>query len=244
MGRTIGLTAGDGGAFSGYLAVPGSGSGPGIVLLQEIFGVNANIRAVADAYAEEGYVVLAPDLFWRLEPGVALGFGEADMQKAFALYGRFDVDQGVRDIAASVAALRGMAACTGQVGAIGFCLGGLLAVLAAARAGVDCAVGYYGVGIEGVLDEAAGISVPLLLHFGATDAHVPPAAVAAITARLSGEGGDPCVSGGRARIFRGGAGRVRQAGGDDGAFAVGRAVPSGDGAAVRPERVVGQALRV
>ncbi len=189
MGQTVTLAAADGGSFAAYLALPGSGSGPGIVLLQEIFGVNANMRAVADSYAEEGYAVLAPDLFWRLEPGVELGFGDADMQKSLSLHQRFDVAKAAEDIAATVAALRGMAACTGQVGALGFCLGGRLAVLAAARCGVDCAVGYYGVGIEGMLDEAAGIAVPLALHFGADDSHVPPEALAQITARLSGRPG-------------------------------------------------------
>lgn len=189
MGRTITLDAADGGSFAAYLALPGSGNGPGIVLLQEIFGVTAGLRAAADLYAEEGYVVLVPDLFWRLQPGVELGFDDADLQKARALRERFDEAKAVEDIAASVAVLRGMAACTGKVGALGFCLGGRLAVLAAARCGVDCAVGYYGVGIETVLDEAAGIAVPLALHFGADDAHVPPEALAPITARLSGRPG-------------------------------------------------------
>ena len=189
MGQLITLNAADGGCFAAYLALPSSGSGPGIVLLQEIFGVTAGLRAAADLYAEEGYVVLVPDLFWRLEPGVELGFGDADVQKARSLYERFDAAKAVEDIGASVSALRGMSACTGKVGALGFCLGGRLAVLAAARCGVDCAVGYYGVGIETMLDEAAGIAVPLALHFGADDAHVPPEALAQITGRLSGRPG-------------------------------------------------------
>jgi len=189
MGQTVTLDAADGGSFTAYLSLPSSQSGPGIVLLQEIFGVNANMRAVADAYAEEGYVVLVPDLFWRLEPNVELGFGDADMQKALSLNKRFDVAKAAEDIAASVAALRGMAACAGKVGALGFCLGGRLAVLAAAKCGVDCAVGYYGVGIEGMLDKAAEVAVPLALHFGANDTHVPPEALAQIAARLSGHPG-------------------------------------------------------
>ena len=188
MAQTVTLDAADGGSFAAYLSLPSSGSGPGIVLLQEIFGVTAGLRASADLYAEEGYVVLVPDLFWRLEPSVELG-GDADVQKARSLHERFDVAKAVEDIAASVAALRGMAACTGKVGALGFCLGGRLAVLAAARCGVDCAVGYHGVSIETMLDEAAGIAVPLALHFGANDAHVPPEALAQITARLSGRPG-------------------------------------------------------
>jgi carboxymethylenebutenolidase len=183
-GQTVTIRAADGATFAGYLAVPQSGTGPGIVLLQEIFGINANMRAVADYYAEEGYVVLAPDLFWRLEPGVELGFGDADMQKAFALYQRFDLDRAAEDITASVKTLRQLPQCQGKIGALGFCLGGLLAVLAASRSGVDCAVAYYGVGIEGRLDEAAAITVPLALHFGTTDNHVSPTALAAIRERL------------------------------------------------------------
>lgn len=142
-----------GGGMTGYLAVPAAGSGPGIVLLQEIFGVNAHMRDVADLYAEEGYVVLAPDLFHAMEQRVELGYEGADMEKAFGFYQRFDPQASVPDIVASVAALRARPECTGKVGAIGFCLGGLLAWLAAARAGVDAAVGYYGVGIEGFLGE-------------------------------------------------------------------------------------------
>ena len=189
MGQTVTIDAADGGTFAAYLALPSSGSGPGIVLLHEVFGVTAHMRAVADLYAEEGYAALVPDLFWRLEPGVELGYGDADMEKARSFRHRFDLDKAGEDIAASVAALRGMAACTGRVGALGFCLGGRLAVMAATRCGVDCAVGYYGVGIEDMLDEAAGIAVPLALHFGADDARVPPEALARIAARLSGRPG-------------------------------------------------------
>jgi len=185
MGRMIDIQAEDGGTFQGYLALPEKGSGPGIVVLQEIFGINANIRGVADHYAEEGYVVLAPDLFWRLEPGVDLGYDEAAMAKAFELYGRFDVDQGIRDIGAAIATLRGLEQCKGKVGTVGFCLGGTLAYLAAARTDVDCAVGYYGVGIEKLLDEAKAITCPLVLHFGELDKYSPPDAIAAIRAGLA-----------------------------------------------------------
>jgi carboxymethylenebutenolidase len=144
----IDITAADGGTCRGYLAVPTQGKGPGIVLCQEIFGINAYIRDVAEYYAEEGYVVLAPDLFWRLERDVDLSDSAADWQKAFDLYQRFDVNAGVADITAAVHTLRARPEVVGKVGALGFCLGGLLAYLAAARAGVDVAVGYYGVGIE------------------------------------------------------------------------------------------------
>ena len=185
-GQSIAITAPGGGQFNGYLALPETGTGPGIVLLQEIFGVNANMRGVADYYAEEGYVVLAPDLFWRLEPGVDLGYTEADFQKAFSLYQRFDFAAAIGDITASVAALRALPACTGKTGALGFCLGGGLAVLAAAKCGVDCAVSYYGVGIEKSLDALRSLAVPVTMHFGSKDSYVPPEAVAEIREATSG----------------------------------------------------------
>lgn len=174
-------------AFRGYLAVPESGKGPGLLLLQEIFGINKNIRAVADYHAEEGYVVLAPDLFWRLKRGVELGHTEADLAKAFDLYGRFNVEQGVRDIADALHVLKARHECTGKVGALGFCLGGLLAYLAAARTDVACAVGYYGVGIEKHLGEKP--RCPIVLHFGEVDRFVPLEARNAVASALAGQRG-------------------------------------------------------
>ena len=173
-----------GGGMTGYLAMPASGSGPGIVLMQEIFGVNAHMRDVADLYAEEGYVVLAPDLFHAMEQRVELGYDGADLQQAFGFYGRFDMDAAVRDIVASVGALRARGCA--KIGAIGFCLGGKLAWLAAARAGVDAAVGYYGVGIEASLDDLATIKCPVTLHFGELDKFVPEAARDAIAKAAAG----------------------------------------------------------
>jgi len=185
-GRTITVRAKDGGSFKAYLATPEQGSGPGIVLLQEIFGINAYIRGVADYYAEEGYVVLAPDLFWRIEPGIELGFTGADREKAFALYGKFDVERSIEDIASTVTALRALPECKGKVGALGFCLGGLLAYLAAARAGVDCAVSYYGVGIEKRLEEAPKVKGPMVFHMGALDKFTPPEVIESIRGAFKG----------------------------------------------------------
>ena len=179
-GRYITVKAKDGGNFKAYLATPAKGSGPGIVLLQEIFGINAYIRSVADYYAEEGYVVLAPDLFWRIEPGFELGFTDADRQKAFAYREKFDVDKSVEDIGATIAALKGLPECKGKIGAIGFCLGGLLAYLSASRLGVDCAVSYYGVGIERALNEASKIRCPMVFHIAEKDKYTPPEVVDAI----------------------------------------------------------------
>lgn len=179
--RTIDIQAGDGsGTFSGYLALPRAGKGPGIVLLQEIFGVNDHIREVAELYAAEGYVVLAPDMFWRLEPGVQLGYGEEDFQRGLELRGRLDLGKAAEDIAAAVAALRARPECAGKIGALGFCLGGRLAVIAAAAGLVDGAVSYYGVGIETMLDEAVRAPCPMALHFAGADRFVPPQAVARI----------------------------------------------------------------
>ena len=183
-GDYISIAAQDGGTFRAYLAKPEQGSGPGIVLLQEIFGVNAYIRDVADHYAEEGYVVLAPDLFWRLEPSVELDASQ--FEKAMALYEQLDTAKAVEDIAATVAALRVRPECAGKIGALGFCLGGALAYLAAAQAGVDCAVGYYGVGIERRLDLAPRIACPLVLHFAANDRFVPEAAREQVRAAFAG----------------------------------------------------------
>ncbi|RMF09720.1 MAG: dienelactone hydrolase family protein, partial [Alphaproteobacteria bacterium] len=171
--------------FDAYVARPASGRGPGVIVIQEIFGVNANIRGVADRLAGEGYFAVAPDLFWRQERGVDLAAkSEQDWEKAFALYKGFDVDRGIDDLKATVTALRSMEGCTGKVGAVGYCLGGFLAYLMAARSDIDAAVGYYGVGIDAKLDEADNISAPLMLHIAKADAYVDAAAQAKIHAAL------------------------------------------------------------
>jgi carboxymethylenebutenolidase len=185
--KWITLEAADGsGSFRGYLATPASGKGPGLVLAQEIFGVNATMQQVADYYAEEGYTVLVPDLFWRQEPNVELGYSEADWQRAFGYYQGFDEAKGVEDIQAAVSALRARPEALGTVGVLGFCLGGKLAYLAACRTDADVAVGYYGVGIEKALDEAGKIRARLVLHIAEQDKFCPPQARAAILAALSG----------------------------------------------------------
>lgn len=175
-GKTIRIEGPDG-AFSAYFASPAAARGPGIVVIQEIFGVNANVRAIADGWAARGYFALAPDLFWRIEPNVQLtDKTEAEWKKAFELYQKFDVDKGIEDIAAAIAHLRGLHGENGKVGAVGFCLGGLLAYLAATRTDADASVGYYGVGIEGKLGEAKNIKKPLMLHIAGKDQFVPPEA--------------------------------------------------------------------
>jgi carboxymethylenebutenolidase len=185
-GQWIEIAASGGGTFKGYLAVPEQGSGPGIVLLQEIFGVNASMRAVADYYAEEGYVVLAPDLFWRMQPGVELGYGEADFARAFEYFQRFDVNQAIKDVGDALKVLRARPECKGKVGALGFCLGGKLAYLTAARTDVDCAVSYYGVGIDADIGEAKNIKGPMVFHFAELDKYADAAAREKIKAGFAG----------------------------------------------------------
>src|SRR6185295_11368119 len=181
----------DGDNFDGYLALPASGYGPGIVVLQEIFGVNSYIRSIADWYAAHGFVALCPDLFWRLERGVELTDKGADWEKAFALYQELDEAKAVEDSAAALAALRQHPACNGRVGAVGFCMGGNLAYLLSVRFKPDCAAGYYGVSIEKTLSEATSLSSPLLLHIAGRDRFCPPEAQAAIHQTL---GPNPLVT--------------------------------------------------
>lgn len=173
------------GRFGGYLAKPAAGRGPGVVVIQEIFGINRAMRDVADGFAARGYFALAPDLFWRLEPGVQLtDKSDAEWKRAFDLMTRFDIDGGVKDIQATLSYLRGVAGCTGKAGAAGYCLGGLLAYLTACRTDSDASVGFYGVNIHEKLAEAKNIKTPLMLHIAGKDQFVPPEAQKAVTEGL------------------------------------------------------------
>ena len=186
-GSWIKIAVPGGGSFEGYLSVPVSGSGPGLVMVQEIFGVNPSIRHLADLFAAEGYTVLAPDFFWRVEPRVELPFDEAGMKRAQELHKAFDYEQGVKDLGAAVEALRKQPQCKGPVAVSGYCLGGTFAYLAATRLPVDGAVAYYGTRIHNYLGEADKLRCPLLLHFGELDHAVPPEALAKIRAALEGK---------------------------------------------------------
>lgn len=170
----------DDGPMGGFLALPPTGSGPGILLLQEIFGVNSHIRAVAKQYATDGFVVLAPDLFWRRSPRIELGYGSDERKIGFELLQAIGFPQLSRDVAAAAATLRARAEVTGKTAALGFCAGGTLTFLAAADGAVDLAVSYYGGGTQHFLDRAPEATAPLLFHFGGADSHIPAAAVAAI----------------------------------------------------------------
>ncbi|MDO9404184.1 MAG: dienelactone hydrolase family protein [Polaromonas sp.] len=175
------IDAGDGGRFSAYVSTPDQPNGHAVLVVQEIFGVTPHIREVADRYARDGYLAIAPDLFWRVEPGLSLSHSKEDMQRAFAVLEKFDEDLGVQDLSATLAHARAQPGING-VGLVGMCLGGKLAYLAAARLGVDASIAFYGVGIEKNLDEARDLKRPLLLFFGGKDRYAPPAVRAQIEA--------------------------------------------------------------
>jgi carboxymethylenebutenolidase len=182
-GKTIQIKTQSGKQFSAYLVVPSSGKGPGIVLCQEIFGVNAAMREKADFLAEEGYTVLVPDLFWRNAANIELGYSAEDFAQAYALYQQYDENLGVEDIQDSLAYLRTRPECDAEtgLGVVGYCLGGKLAYLAACRLPeVACAVGYYGVGLAQVLDELKNLKGRLVLHIAELDQFTPPDARQAI----------------------------------------------------------------
>ncbi len=162
------------GEFNAYVAAPDSTPAPGIVVIQEIFGVNHFVRETCDWLAGAGFLAVAPDLFWRIEPGVDItDKTQEEWDKAFDLMGKFDADKGAEDIQATISAVRGRDDCTGKVGVIGYCLGGKMAYLAATRTDADASVGYYGVQIDALLDEASNISKPLMLHIAGEDGFVP-----------------------------------------------------------------------
>lgn len=176
---TITIKSADGLEFDAYVSRPKAGSGPVVVVIQEIFGINEWVRSVADFLAEQGFIAVAPDLFHRQEKGVQLtDKTEAEWKRAFELYQGFDEDKGVEDLKATVRAVRKLEGGNGKVGTMGFCLGGKLAYLMAARSDADANVGYYGVGIEKNLTEPP--RHPLMLHFAEADKFVPPDAQQAV----------------------------------------------------------------
>ncbi len=184
-GQYLTIRSSGGSEFQAYLALPASGKGPGLVVIQEIFGVNEHIRAVADRYAEEGYVAIAPDLFWRMQPGLEFGYSERDIEAALPYYFQFDQDLGLSDISDTIKSLRSLLACSGRVGVIGFCLGGTMAFRAAAHCEVDVAVAYYGGGVSKHLDDVALLKCPVLLHFGELDSDISVGSVEQIKTALA-----------------------------------------------------------
>ncbi|MEO8523292.1 MAG: dienelactone hydrolase family protein [Caldimonas sp.] len=186
MESTITINTEDG-SFHAYIARPGVLPAPAIVVLHEIFGVNADLRATCDELAAQGYLAISPDLFWRMEPGVDLtDQSEADWKKGMALYTAFDYDKGVADVAATMEFARSLPGSNGKAGLMGYCMGGLLTFVTTARKGADASVVYYGGGMENYLGEAGSIENPILVHLGEEDEYISKDAQKAIIEALGG----------------------------------------------------------
>jgi carboxymethylenebutenolidase len=174
------------GAIGAYVARPKTLPAPAVVVLQEVFGVNADIRKTCDELAEQGFLAVAPDLFWRQEPGVDLSVtSETDWQHGLRLYQAYDRDSGARDVKDTVNAVAKLPGCTGKVAVLGYCLGGLMTFLTAVRYRVDAAVAYHGGDTEKYLGEVDGLHAPVLMHLAEEDEFISKAAQAEIKAALA-----------------------------------------------------------
>ncbi|MGA2562065.1 MAG: dienelactone hydrolase family protein [Steroidobacteraceae bacterium] len=172
---------GQAGAFGAYIARPKTSPAPAVVVLQELFGVNADIRKHCDNLAEQGFIAAAPDLFWRQEPGVDLSVtSEPDWQHGLRLYLAYNREDGAGDVKDTADAVAKMPECTGKVAVLGYCLGGLMTFLTAVRYGVDAAVVYHGGDTEKYLGEADGLRAPLLMHLAEEDEFISKSAQAEI----------------------------------------------------------------
>ena len=185
------IAAADGGEFVAYCAIPESGSGPGVLLFQEIFGINDNMRGLAEKLADAGYVTLVPDMFWRIEPRFERK-DESGIGDAFAIVQKFDWETAIPDIQATHAHLLAMDECTGKVGTVGFCLGGGLAFAAATRSrvdgrGPDAAVPYYGSPVNSQLGFVDHLECPTMFHYGNNDAFIPEEQIAEVEQAVSGK---------------------------------------------------------
>lgn len=181
---TIKATDGSG-EFFAYIARPKTKPAGAVVVIQEIFGVNAGMRAITDSLADWGFIALCPDLFWRIEPRVDItDRTQAEWDKAFSLFKAFDQDKGVEDLKAAVAAARRLEGANGKVATMGFCLGGRMAALMAIRSDADANVSYYGVGLEGLAAELRALKRPLLMHIAEKDRFVPKEAQGAVLAAV------------------------------------------------------------
>jgi len=192
------ITAKDGGTFKAFAAYPESThiSAPIVILIQEIFGINNEMREKCNYMAQQGYIALCPDLFWRIEPNIDLTDSIPEqLERAFELFGLFDVDQGLEDLSATLNVVRDIKEIrhesrkiplktNNKVGCIGYCLGGMLAYRMATDTDIDATISYYGVGIDAMLDKKDNIHKPLMLHIAGQDEFVPQAAQEKIISEL------------------------------------------------------------
>jgi carboxymethylenebutenolidase len=181
------IKSADGGAFSAYLSVPARPKGPAVITMQQIFGVNAEMRGYTDDFAAHGYFAICPDLFWRQQPNVQLTPGTPEaLEQAMTFNRGLDIDKAVEDLKATLAFIRAYPGCNGKTATVGYCLGGLTAYLMAVRSDAECNVSYFGVGIEKWINEAVNLRKPLMLHVPENDRTVPPDAQAIIRKGVKG----------------------------------------------------------
>jgi carboxymethylenebutenolidase len=174
--ETVKIKTSDGKEFDGIVTRPDASNGAGIILIQEIFGVNDHIRDVAKLYAQEGYTVLAPDLFWRTDPGLQLGYSESEIAKGIGIMQKLDLERATLDLIDAAQTLRKLPGIK-KIGAVGYCMGGMLTYRLACRNAVDAAVSYYGGGVDQQLAEASKIKIPLLMHFADADEYISMPAI-------------------------------------------------------------------
>lgn len=170
----IDIQTGDG-TMHAYIARPENvQNAPAIIMIQEIFGINDEMKEKCDQMAAQGYIAICPDLFWRIEPGISLVDSKPEeLERAFELFGLFDIEKGVQDLTRTLAHIRTIDGVSGKVGCMGYCLGGQLAYMMATHTDIDASVGYYGVNIQTMLDDASKITKPLMLHIAGNDEFVP-----------------------------------------------------------------------
>ncbi len=191
---TIQATDGSG-SFAAYLLEPASKPAGTVVLIQEVFGVNQAMRDIAAWVADLGFLVICPDLFWRIEPGVDItDKSEAEWKKAFELFGKFDQQKGIEDLKATLAIARKLPGANGKAATMGYCLGGRLAFMMAEQSDADVNISYYGVGLDGLLDDVGKITRPLLVHIADKDEFFPAEGRAKTVAGTKGNPNIACYN--------------------------------------------------
>jgi carboxymethylenebutenolidase len=179
------ISAEGGKTFDAYVSAQGGEPKPGLIICSEAFGVNSHMRSVADRFANRGYLVVVPDLLWRIEPRMEIAYNEAGLKRGSEIAEAFDKDRGTQDVERTLDQLRLRKDCTGKVGILGFCIGGAVAYMAAARAKLDACVSYYGKGIEQYLDEADSVTCPTVLHYAGADRFIPASVIAEVRRALA-----------------------------------------------------------
>lgn len=185
---SITIQATDGsGSFAAYAVEPKAKPAGVVVLIQEVFGVNQAMRDIAARVADQGFIAVCPDLFWRIEPGIDItDKSDAEWKRAFELFQAFDQGKGIEDLKATVAACRTLDGSNGKVATMGYCLGGRLAVMMAEQSDADANISYYGVGLDGLLGDLHKVTKPLVVHIADKDAFFPPEGRAAVVSAIQG----------------------------------------------------------